>query len=85
MSRSLKLYIAGVVTACALALIVTTLVFPARPEIALRFSSVSGAAPLPLEIFAGVAFWVILTILASAMPVQLTQGTQVAVTTDMRC
>jgi putative nucleotidyltransferase with HDIG domain len=78
MPRSLKLYIVGVVTMSVLALVVTTFAFPPEPAVALRLATES-QAPLTIEIWAGIAFWILLTALASAMPVQLPRGTQVAV------
>ena len=79
MPRSLKLYIVGVVTVGALALVVTTLVFPAESAIAFRLWTHPGGNPTEFEVLAGVAFWTALTVLASAMPVQMPRGTQVAV------
>jgi putative nucleotidyltransferase with HDIG domain len=78
MPRSLKLYIVGVVTMSVIALVVTTFAFPPQDSVALRLATSSGP-PLTLEIWAGIAFWIVLTALASAMPVQLPRGTQVAV------
>jgi putative nucleotidyltransferase with HDIG domain len=79
MPRSLKLYIVGVVTLGAIALVVTTLVFPPEPGVALRFVSVQGQPPVTIEIWAGISFWIVVTALASAMPVQMPRGAQVAV------
>jgi putative nucleotidyltransferase with HDIG domain len=79
MPRSLKLYIAGVVALGALALIAATLVFPARPEIALRFWTVAPAEPSESEILLGILFWTALALIGSAYPVQLPRGTQWAV------
>jgi putative nucleotidyltransferase with HDIG domain len=79
MPRSLKLYIAGVVTLSAIALVVATLVFPAERQIALGVSGLIGLPPSTSEILLGIAFWTVLTLIASALPVRLPLGTQQAV------
>ncbi len=76
MPQSLKAYVTGVVTLSALALVVATLVFPAGPGIAL---GASGPVPTISEIWLGVAFWIVLTLIASALPVKLPMGTHQAV------
>src|SRR4051812_48440596 len=75
MPRNLKLYIAGVVTASALALLVTTLAFPIEPEypIAIPFAALGPVAPL-----AGLAFWTAMTLFASATPVTMPRGARFA-------
>ena len=86
MPRSLKAYIAGVVALSALALIAATLGVPAEPRIALSLTAAPGAdvgvghaSPTQVEVLAGVAFWVLLTLLASALPVKLPHGSHQAV------
>src|SRR6476659_4744059 len=86
MPRNLKLYISGVVTLSALALLVATRLFPAEARIALTFTgaNIPGVAenapdPTQLQIFAGIAVWTVLTLLASAFPVRLARGTHRAV------
>jgi putative nucleotidyltransferase with HDIG domain len=76
MPRNLKLYIAGVVTASAFALLVTTLVFPieATYPIAIPFAALGSTAP-----FAGLAFWTAITLFASATPVSMPRGARFAV------
>ena len=74
MPRSLKIYIAGVVAASALALLVTTLVFPVEPEIA-----IGDFLPQDVSIVAGFAFWTILALVSSALPVKMPRGTLVSV------
>ena len=79
MSRSLKSYIAGVVTVSAMALVVATLVYPASPAIAFPLPGVgtsTGVATL-----AGVGFWILLTLVSWALPVKLPFGTHVGVAT----
>jgi hypothetical protein len=82
MPRSLKLYITTVVTLSAIALGVATVavflgIHHVDSAIALRSSG--GGAPVAIEVLAGVAFWTVLTLLASALPVQMPRGTQLAV------
>ena len=82
MHRSLKIYIAGVVTLSALALTVATLVFRADPRIALSFPQVPGltaANQSAIEMALGVGFWTLLTLITSALPVKLPRGTYQAV------
>jgi len=82
MPRSLKVYIAGVVTLSAVALVVATFVFPTDPRIALRLSGQGESGlghPSNLELALGVGFWTLLTLVTSALPVKLPRGTQQAV------
>ena len=80
MPKSLKAYITGVVVLGAIALVAATLVFPAEPAIAIRFAGESTSAPpLEVEIFLGVAFWILLTLVSWALPVTLAHGIQQAV------
>lgn len=79
MTRSLKVYITGLVGAATLALLATSLVIPVEPGIALRFGAPPDAANV--EVLAGIAFWVIVTLFASALPVTLSDGVQIAVST----
>ena len=82
MPGSLKLYIAGVVTLSALALMVATFVFPADPRIALRLSipgTLAAGRPSSLEMALGVGFWTVLALATSAFPVKLPRGTHQAV------
>src|SRR5689334_7775934 len=76
MPRNLKLYIAGVVGACALALLTTTLVFPVDPRfpLAAGFSALGDFATL-----AGLLFWCGATLFASAMPISVPRGARFAV------
>jgi HD-GYP domain-containing protein (c-di-GMP phosphodiesterase class II) len=79
MPRNLKLYITGVVATSVLALIATTLWFPVRADypIAKPFEALgSWSAP------AGLAFWVAVTLFASAMPVRMPRGAVWAVSTS---
>jgi putative nucleotidyltransferase with HDIG domain len=71
MSRSLKLYLIGVVTAGAVALVVAAPLFGYDERIEFKTS-----APDPINLLLGVTFWIGLTLIASALPVRLPFGTQ---------
>ncbi len=77
LSRSLKLYIAGLVAMGALALVVTSLAFPVRSEIGLEFDGAAGVSDA--ERLFGVGFWILVSLFASALPVQMPRGILVAV------
>jgi putative nucleotidyltransferase with HDIG domain len=80
MPKSLKAYITGVVVLGVLALVAATLVFPANPDIAIRFvGENSTLPPAEVEILAGVAFWILVTLVSWALPVTLAHGIQQAV------
>ncbi|TAL05510.1 MAG: HD-GYP domain-containing protein [Chloroflexota bacterium] len=79
MTRSLKIYITGLVGAAALALLATSLVIPIDDGIALRFQGHGIATEI--ELLAGVAFWIVVTLFASALPVTLSEGVHIAVST----
>ena len=78
MPRSLKLLILGVVAASALALVAATLAFPLYASIALP-NPEEGVEPSQAAILTGVLFWILLTLVASALPVQMPRGTKQAV------
>ena len=78
MPRSLKVYIAGVVTLSAIALMVATFLFRAEPGIALQPGQ-QLRIPSEAEILLGVVFWIALTLVTSALPVKLPMGTHQAV------
>ncbi len=69
MNRSLKAYIAGLVTVCAVALAVTSFAIPVDEQIRLRVFD-----DAQLDVAAGILFWIAVTIMASAMPVQMPRG-----------
>ena len=79
MTRSLKIYITGLVGAAALALLATSLVIQIDEGIALRFQG--QPAVTEIELLAGVAFWIVVTLFASALPVTLSEGVHIAVST----
>ena len=82
MSRSLRLYIAGLVSVCAVALLLTSFVFAQstdrvlgmRPEISIPLSDSAEANAL-----AGLIFWTAITLFAGALPVRMPRGTLVTV------
>ena len=77
MPRSLKLLLVGVVAGSAIALVAATLVFGAYGAIALP--PPEGQVATPGAILLGMAFWTVLTVISSALPVQMPRGTQQAV------
>jgi putative nucleotidyltransferase with HDIG domain len=80
MPRSLKLYIAGVVTLSAIALVVATLVFYDKASgIALHVGGPVTGNATQLEVALGIAYWVMVTLVTSALPVRLPLGTHQAV------
>jgi HD-GYP domain-containing protein (c-di-GMP phosphodiesterase class II) len=79
MPRKLKLYIAGVVATSVVMLVATTLLFPLNPDlpIAVGFGGLGAFAPI-----GGLAFWIGVTILASALPIRMPRGAMFAVSTS---
>ncbi len=77
MSRSLRIYITWLVAVAALAMLATGLLIPIDPRIGLEFDSLPGMSSI--EVLAGVVFWTIVTLFASALPVTLSDGVQIAV------
>ena len=77
MPRSLKLYIAGLVAASAVALLATGFAFPFDPSIAIQLDAdpVTSGPELTL----GIAFWTVVTLVASALPVRMPRGMLVTV------
>jgi len=70
--KTLKLFIATLVASSAVALLATSFVFPIDARIALDLDA-SAEATLPEQV-AGVVFWILATLLASALPVQMPGG-----------
>lgn len=73
MNRSLKAYIVGLVAVCALALAATSLAIPVNPAIRLGLFD-----DIQLDVAAGLIFWILVTILASALPVEMARGSIVS-------
>jgi riboflavin transporter FmnP len=78
--RPLAIYLAGLVGAAAIGLLATSLWIPIDPAIGIQVdgnaSTVSWA-----DIFTGLAFWTAVTLVASLLPVRVSDGVQVAVST----
>ncbi len=85
MPRSLRVYIAGVVTLSAIALVVATLLFPRgsanRPTMSpvVPGSRAYLSSPRSFRSSLGIVFWTVLTLVASALPVRLPLGSHQAV------
>jgi len=80
MNRPLKIYITLLVGAAAIVLLATSFVIPIDPHIALQLGA-DPSTTSPAEYLAGLLFWIVITLVASALPVRLTDGVQVAVST----
>jgi HD-GYP domain-containing protein (c-di-GMP phosphodiesterase class II) len=76
----LAIYVTGLVGAAAIALLATSLVIPIDQRIAIEVDGNSGAVSM-LDVYAGLGFWIAVTLLASALPVRISDGVQVAVST----
>jgi len=79
LTRPLQIYITGLVGAAAIVLLATSFVIPVDSHIALPLDADPAASPV--EYIAGLLFWIIISLVASALPVRLTDGVQVAVST----
>ena len=79
MTRPFKVYITGLVGAAAVVLLATSFVIPVDLHIALQLDGDPNISSG--EVVAGLLFWILITLVASALPVRLTDGVQVAVST----
>src|SRR4029079_9924398 len=81
MSRSLKLYVAGLVGASILLLALTSFVFASRADLILGMHHEIAPVKNPGEVhvLVGVEFWTVLTLFAGALPVRMPRGTMVSV------
>jgi HD domain len=77
MPRSLKAYVAVVVATGAFALVAATFLYPPKPGIAIPVDAFASSPAVGYAL--GIAYWVALTLIGSAFPVQLPRGTQQAV------
>lgn len=77
MPRSLKLYVTGLVVAGVTVLVAASLIFPLRAEIAIEVDGRPGTSLA--DLYAGVLFWVLLTVFASALPVRMPRGLMLSV------
>jgi hypothetical protein len=80
LTRPLATYIAWLVGAAGISLLATSLAFPIDARIAIQIDG-NVATTSGIEIWLGVAFWIVVTLVASALPVRLSDGVQVAVST----
>jgi hypothetical protein len=78
-SKPLGIYIAGLVGVALLVLLATSLVIPVDPWIGLQLDQ--DPSQSAYEIVAGLAFWTVVTAVASALPVQISDGLRVDVST----
>lgn len=81
MSRPLKLYIGSLVASAGFVLLATSLLIPVSQTIAIRIGTSASTPATAVEVLLGLAFWTLMTLLASALPVQLSDGVRVAVST----
>jgi hypothetical protein len=80
LSRPLATYIGLLVAAASVMLLATFFLFEFRPTIGIDIDGIPGA-PSALDLAAGIAFWTIATLVASALPIRLSNGVLVAVST----
>ncbi|HLX34679.1 MAG TPA: HD-GYP domain-containing protein [Candidatus Limnocylindrales bacterium] len=80
MSRTLRLYLIGLVGAALVALLATSLFVPVDSRIALFVDANAGRAT-EQGIVGGILFWTALALVASSLPVQLGSGVSFAVST----
>ena len=82
MSRSLKLYVTGLVGSGAVALALTSFVFASRPDLVFGVRQEIApklAEPIQIDVLLGLGFWIVLTLFAGALPVRMPRGTMVSV------
>jgi HD-GYP domain-containing protein (c-di-GMP phosphodiesterase class II) len=80
LTRRLALYVTWLVGTAAVVLLATGLVIPIDSRIAIGVDSDPASTGLA-EILLGLGFWIVVTLLASALPVKISDGVQVAVST----
>ncbi len=84
MSRSLKLYITGLVSLSVFALVLTSFVFASRSDPNFvggirRSISITDGSSNPLDLWIGIGFWTLMTLFAGALPVKMPRGSLVSV------
>ena len=81
MPKALKLYITGLVGTSALALVATSLFFVGRNGLSfgIRPEISATGQPTGIGVLAGLVFWTVITLFASALPVRMPRGTLVSV------
>ncbi len=80
MRRPLAIYLAGLVGAAVIGLLATSLWIPIDPAIGIQVDGDPTKISW-LDLFAGLPFWTIVTLVASSLPVRVSDGVQVAVST----
>jgi hypothetical protein len=78
--RPLAIYLAGLVGAAVLGLLATSLWIPVDPAIAIQIDGDSSTVGM-LDFVTGIAFWTLVALIASSLPVRVSDGVQVAVST----
>jgi HD domain len=77
MNKALLVYVTGLVVTSAVALGIASFVYGVDPDIGFPLNA--GAKGEPSAIFVGLAFWTVLTILTSALPVRMPRGILIGV------
>jgi HD domain len=77
MSQALRYYVTGLVIASALALGITSFVIGFDANIAFELDGLTATSDL--EILAGLAFWTLIALVSSALPVRMPRGILLAV------
>jgi hypothetical protein len=80
LSKAFQRYLVLLVGAAAIIAVATIWLVPIDPHIGLQIDS-DPTSTSSLELLLGVGFWSLLTLVASSLPVQLSDGVQVAVST----
>jgi putative nucleotidyltransferase with HDIG domain len=75
-TTKLRVYIAALTVACVVTLAAVSVAFPVSPAIAI---DLDGTAASALDTAAGLAFWIVIVLFASAMPVRMPGGVLVTV------
>jgi len=78
LSKAFQRYLVLLVGASLVGVVATVLAVPIDPHIGLQLDS-DPTSVSSIELIAGVGFWCLVTLAASSLPVQLTDGVQVAV------
>jgi riboflavin transporter FmnP len=80
LSKAFQRYLVLLVAAAAIVAVATVAYVPLDPHIAIQIDS-DPTSTSSVELLVGVGFWCLLTLIASSLPVQLSDGVQVAVST----
>ncbi len=77
MPKSLKIFVAGLVVTGSVTLVIASLAFPIEPAIAIEIDGELGISYG--DRLAGIVFWTVLTLFASALPVRMPRGLMLSV------